>query len=64
MSVKISNNPEAEFKNLVALMKDSNSTKDEEGENGGDLDSDDEELLKWKITTKFIYYYNLSLLIK
>jgi hypothetical protein len=44
-------------------MKDSNSTKDEEGENGGDLDSDDEELLKWKITTKFIYYYNLSLLI-
>jgi hypothetical protein len=46
MSVKISNNPEVEFKSLVALMKDSNSTKDEEGENGGDLDSDDEELLK------------------
>ena len=32
---------------MVALMKDPNENKDEEGENGGDLDSDDEELLKW-----------------
>jgi hypothetical protein len=46
MSVKISNNPELEFKSLVALMKEANEQKDEEGENGGDLDSDDEELLK------------------
>jgi WD repeat-containing protein 19 len=46
MSIKISDDPQADFKALVTLMKDPTETKEEGEENGGDLDSDDEELLK------------------
>lgn len=46
MSIKISDDPQSEFKALVTLMKDPTETKEEGEENGGDLDSDDEELLK------------------
>ena len=45
MTIKISDDPQADFKALVTLMKDPTETKEEGEENGGDLDSD-EELLK------------------
>lgn len=44
MSVKISENPEAEFKALMSLMKDPTDNK-QEGDGEGDMDSDDEDLL-------------------
>lgn len=44
MSVKISEDPQSEFKNLISLMKDPTDTKKEE-EQDGDLDSDEDDLL-------------------
>lgn len=41
MSIKISDNAEGDFKALAALMKDPTEKK-EDGEGGGDLDSDDD----------------------
>jgi len=46
MSVKISDDAAGEFKALVALMKDPTDNKEEVAE-GNDLDSDDEDLLRW-----------------
>jgi len=49
MDLKIADDPENEFKTLVALMKDPTETKEEED---GELeDSDDADLLKWS----FVY---------
>lgn len=44
MTVKISEDPASEFKNLIALMKDPTDTKKED-DGEGELDSDDEDLL-------------------
>jgi len=45
MSVKISEDPATDFKNLVSLMKDANG-EDEEGEgDGNDSDENDGQLL-------------------
>ena len=45
MSVRIADDAQAEFKALVALMKDPTATE-EEGENGGELeDSEDDAIL-------------------
>ena len=44
MSIKISDDPQAEFKSLINLMKD--STGNQEEENNGDMDSEDEALLQ------------------
>lgn len=41
MTIKISDNAEGDFKALAALMKDPTEKK-EDGEGGGDLDSDDD----------------------
>lgn len=44
MQIKISEDPQLEFKTLINLMKDpTDSKKDEEGD--GELDSDEEDLL-------------------
>jgi len=49
MDLKIADDPENEFKTLVALMKDPTETKEEDD---GELeDSDDADLLKWS----FVY---------
>ena len=48
MSVKISDDSQADFKALVNLMKDAPEAGDEEGEERDDFDSDedDRELLR------------------
>lgn len=45
MTVKIADDAAAEFKALVALMKDPTDNKEEIAE-GNDLDSDDDDLLR------------------
>jgi hypothetical protein len=39
MSVVIANDPEAEFKALIELMKDSGPSKDDSDEEGSDADN-------------------------
>jgi hypothetical protein len=47
MSVRIADDPPAEFKALVALMKDPTATNEEEGENAGEMeDSEDEAIMQ------------------
>mmetsp|Transcript_17464 Transcript_17464/g.29389 ORF Transcript_17464/g.29389 Transcript_17464/m.29389 type:complete len:86 (+) Transcript_17464:472-729(+) len=45
MTVKISDDSQSDFKSLVNLMKDPTDNK-QDGDGNGDLDSDDEELLR------------------
>ena len=45
MSITLASDPEAEFKALTALMKDS-GTQDEEAAGQGDEEDEDDEILK------------------